>query len=98
MLNDDDFRQDHLAQLELLDEHRINALDHLQIYQKCIKCAYDKRVCKRTFQVSDLVLKENQHVTKEEKSKWGKFAPNWLGPYIVTHTYGSGAYRLSSLK
>ncbi|KAH9312182.1 hypothetical protein KI387_027217, partial [Taxus chinensis] len=49
MLTDDDFRQDRLAQLELLDERRLHALDHLQVYQKCIKHAYDKRVHERTF-------------------------------------------------
>ena len=83
--------------MELLDERHLIALDQLQIYQKRIKRAYDKRLHERTFKVGDLVLKENQHVTKIEKSKRGKFAPNWIGPYIITHTYGSGTYRLASL-
>ncbi|KAH9303236.1 hypothetical protein KI387_014819, partial [Taxus chinensis] len=33
ILTNDDFRQERLAQLELLDERRLTALDHLQIYQ-----------------------------------------------------------------
>ncbi|KAH9331954.1 hypothetical protein KI387_004062, partial [Taxus chinensis] len=49
VLTNDDFRQERLAQLELLDERRLVALDHLQIYQKRIKRAYDKRLHKRTF-------------------------------------------------
>ncbi|KAH9323196.1 hypothetical protein KI387_017835, partial [Taxus chinensis] len=97
ILTNDDFHQERLAQLELLDERRLTALDHLQIYQKRIKRAYDKQLHERTFKVGDLVLKENQHVTKLEKSKHGKFARNWIGPYIITHTYGSGTYRLASL-
>ncbi|KAH9319903.1 hypothetical protein KI387_021672, partial [Taxus chinensis] len=48
-LTNDDFRQERLAQLELLDERRLTALDHLQIYQKRIKRAYDKRLHERTF-------------------------------------------------
>ncbi|KAH9320462.1 hypothetical protein KI387_015101, partial [Taxus chinensis] len=97
ILTNDDFHQERLAQLELLDECRLTALDHLQIYQKRIKRAYDKRLHEHTFKAGDLVLKENQHVTKLEKSKRGKFTPNWIGPYIITHTYGSGTYRLALL-
>ena len=51
----------------------------------------------RDFKIGDLVLKENQNVTTLERSQRGKFAPNWMGPYIITHKYGSGAYRLSSM-
>ncbi|KAH9331813.1 hypothetical protein KI387_003921, partial [Taxus chinensis] len=49
ILTNDDFRQERLAQLKLLDKHRLTDLDHLQIYQKCIKHAYDKRLHERTF-------------------------------------------------
>ncbi|KAH9300215.1 hypothetical protein KI387_011798, partial [Taxus chinensis] len=49
ILTNDDFCQERLAQLELLDEHRLIALDHLQIYQKRIKRAYDKRLHEHTF-------------------------------------------------
>ncbi|KAH9288092.1 hypothetical protein KI387_032209, partial [Taxus chinensis] len=49
ILTNDDFRQERLAQLELLDERRLTALDHLQIYQKRIKRAYDKRLHEHTF-------------------------------------------------
>ncbi|KAH9290483.1 hypothetical protein KI387_034600, partial [Taxus chinensis] len=49
ILTNDDFRQERLAQLELLDERRLRALDHLQIYQQRIKRAYDKRLHERTF-------------------------------------------------
>ncbi|KAH9311574.1 hypothetical protein KI387_026609, partial [Taxus chinensis] len=49
IVTNDDFRQERLAQLELLDKRRLTALDHLQIYQKHIKRAYDKRLHERTF-------------------------------------------------
>ncbi|KAH9310030.1 hypothetical protein KI387_037941, partial [Taxus chinensis] len=61
MLTDDDFHQDRLAQLELLDKRHLHALDHLKSTKKRIKRAYEKRVHERTFKVGDLVLKENQH-------------------------------------
>ncbi|KAH9299827.1 hypothetical protein KI387_031509, partial [Taxus chinensis] len=49
ILTNDDFRQERLAQLELLDERHLTALYHLQIYQKRIKRAYDKRLHECTF-------------------------------------------------
>ena len=44
-----------------------------------------------------MVLKENMKVQADQEKK-GKFEPTWLGPYIVTASFGFGAYQLSTLE
>ena len=44
-----------------------------------------------------MVLKENVKVQVDREKK-GKFEPTWLGPYVVTASFGSGAYQLSTPK
>ncbi|GLJ39711.1 hypothetical protein SUGI_0811870 [Cryptomeria japonica] len=59
------------------------------------QCNYNHKVKPRTFEVGDLVLRENPK-NQQDIEKKGKFEPNWLGPYIITTVYGSGAYQLST--
>ena len=42
-----------------------------------------------------MVLKENMKVQVDREKK-GKFEPTWLGPYVVTASFGSEAYQLST--
>ena len=42
-----------------------------------------------------MVLKENMKVQADQEKK-GNFEPTWLGPYVVTASFGSGAYQLST--
>ncbi|XXG47212.1 hypothetical protein AAC387_Pa02g1890 [Persea americana] len=46
-----------LLQLNLLDEKRMKAAEHAQVYRKQIARAYDKHVKERKFKVGDFVLK-----------------------------------------
>ncbi|KAH9323313.1 hypothetical protein KI387_017952, partial [Taxus chinensis] len=80
-VSDEGYRQNRLAQLELLDERHLNALEHHQVYLERVKRAYNKHLQHRDFKIGDLVLKENQNVTTLERSQRGKFSPNWMGPY-----------------
>ncbi|GLJ20142.1 hypothetical protein SUGI_0365620 [Cryptomeria japonica] len=61
------------------------------------RCSYNYKVKPCTFEVGDLVLRENPK-NQQDREKKGKFEPNWLGPYIITATYGSGAYQLSTIE
>ncbi|KAH9296629.1 hypothetical protein KI387_040217, partial [Taxus chinensis] len=67
--SDEDYRQNRLAQIELLDERHLNALEHHQVYLECVKCAYNKHLQHHEFKVGDLVLKENQNVTTLKRSQ-----------------------------
>lgn len=44
-----------------------------------------------------MVLKENMKVHADREKK-GKFESTWLGPYVVTTSFSSGAYQLSTLE
>lgn len=57
--------------------------------------SYNHRVKPWIFQVGELVLKENPH-NQADPEKKGKFEPNWLGPFVITTVFGSGAYQLST--
>lgn len=60
-----------------------------------MSCQYNKKMKSRDFQVGDLVLRENLR-NQSIREKKGKFEANWLGPYVITVVFGSGAYRLST--
>jgi transposase InsO family protein len=75
LIIDEEYRISRLNELELLDECRLEALNHLQVYQNHIKRSYNKKIKVQTFQVGDLVLKENQKNMPNPDSK-GKFEPN----------------------
>lgn len=48
------YAETRLAELEALDERRMNALQHLDIYRALMVRAYEKRVNPRSFEVGDL--------------------------------------------
>ena len=81
-------------QLALIDEKRMNALYHLQLYQRRVERAFNKKVRPRTFKKGDLVLKQTKQVIPDSR---GKFRPNWEGPYLVKEVYGRGAVKLTDL-
>ena len=56
---------------------------------------YKKKMKPREFQIGDLVLRENPR-NQTVREKKGKFEANWLGPYVITFVFGSGAYQLST--
>ena len=46
-----------LIQLELLDEKRLRAAEHVQVYQKYLLKFYQKKVIERKFEIGDIVVK-----------------------------------------
>ena len=97
LITDDDYRISWLQELVLLDEHRQVACDNLRAYQQRMSRSYNKKVNPRSFQLGDLVLRENPK-NQQQRTQKGKFEPNWLGPYIITAVFGSGEYQLSTAK
>eukprot|EP01018_Ginkgo_biloba_P023093 Gb_02961 [translate_table: standard] len=96
LIDDEAYRVARLQELELLDERRLNALNHLKAYQNWLRKRYNQNIKSREFEVGDLVLKENKKNTNKDREKKGKFEPNWLGPYVVIAKYRSGAYKLAT--
>ena len=58
--------------------------------------AYNKVMKARTFVNREMVLKAADHV-RRNLSAPSKFAPNWVGPYLVREANESGYYRLATV-
>ena len=56
-LEEAEWVEDHCIQLNLIDEHRLQAIHHAQCYQKRSARAYLKKVRPRSFNPGDMVLR-----------------------------------------
>ncbi|XP_074278494.1 uncharacterized protein LOC141602082 [Silene latifolia] len=92
---DADWVQARYDSLVLLDERHLNALYHVQLYQKRIDRAFNKKVKPRGINEGDLVLKSVRALLPVDPR--GKFKPNWAGPYLVKKMLTGGAVRLTDL-
>ena len=67
----------------------------LAYYQHKLKQGHDAKVKLRPLKPGDLVLRKVLGTAKNPA--WGKFGPNWEGPYRITSAAGIGAYFLKDL-
>ena len=89
-----DQAQARLDQLNLLDERRLRAVDHVRAYQRKMARAFKKRVKPRSLQRGDLDMKVIKGLIRDPK---GKFRPNWSGPYFIRELTLEGAAQLMDL-
>ncbi|KAI5430033.1 hypothetical protein KIW84_034565 [Lathyrus oleraceus] len=82
-------------ELSLIEEKRMAAICHGQLYQSRMKRAFDQNVRPRCFQVGDLVLKRILPPQTDHRGKW---TPNYDGPYIVTKVFDGGALMLATME
>ncbi|XP_070047214.1 uncharacterized protein [Nicotiana tomentosiformis] len=94
-IDNDEWVKTRLEQLSLIDEKRLAAVCHGQLYQKRMARAYNKKVRPQKFEVGQLVLK--RILPHQAKAK-GKFVPNWKGPFIVTKVLPNGALYLTDIE
>ncbi|XP_074293497.1 uncharacterized protein LOC141620557 [Silene latifolia] len=90
-----DWIQARYDSLVLLDERRLNALYQVRLYQKRIERAFNKKVKPRKIKEGDLMLKSVRALLPIDT--WGKFKPNWAGPYLRKRILTGGAVRLTDL-
>ena len=81
-------------QLNLLDERRLRAVDHIQTYQKKMACDFRKGVKPRPLQKGDLVLRILKGLVGDPR---GKFRPSWSGPYVIRELTPERAAWLTNL-
>ena len=84
------------AELDLLEEKRLDADQRNAVYKQRSAKYYDAQVRSRRFSVNDLVLKKIFPNPHEPAS--GPFRVNWEGPYIISRVLPNGAYELSTLE
>ena len=82
-----------LAELEALDEKRLQAQQKSECYQARLSRAFNKKVRPRSFQVGDIVLAVRRPIITSRKTG-SKFTSKWDGPYVVQEVYTNGAYKI----
>ena len=79
-ISETEWVQSRYDQLNLLDERRLRAADHVQAYQRKMTRAFRKKVKPRKFQRGDLVLKVLRGLINDPR---GNFRLNWSEPYVI---------------
>ncbi|RDY11730.1 Gypsy retrotransposon integrase-like protein 1, partial [Mucuna pruriens] len=91
-LDEAEWVQQQLDQLNLIEEKQLTVLCHGQLYQRRVKNTFNKKVRSRVFRKGDMVLKKILPNVKDQRGKW---APNYEGPYVVKHAFSGGALILT---
>ena len=81
--------------LDLIEERKERAMIQLACYQHKLKQGYDAKVKLRPLAPGDLVLRKVLGTARNPA--WGKFGPNWEGPYHIISMAGIRAYFLEDL-
>ncbi|VFQ83083.1 unnamed protein product [Cuscuta campestris] len=87
--------EDHLAELNLLEERRMVAEAKMIEYQQAAKAYHDNKVGPRYFQVGDEVLRRRE---ASKPGDGGKLAKKWEGPYRVAAILRPGTYKLETME
>ncbi|KAI5433855.1 hypothetical protein KIW84_020914 [Lathyrus oleraceus] len=81
-------------ELSLIEEKRLAAICHGQLYQQRMKRAFDQKVRPRVYHVGDLVLKRILPPQNDRRAKW---TPNYEGPFVVKKVFSGGALLLTTM-
>ena len=93
-LEEDEWIQTRLDQLNLINKKRLATVCHDQMYQKCMIKAFNKKIKHRVYQASDLVIKR---IILPQSDPRGKWTPTYEGPFIVKRIFSGGAMILTSM-
>ena len=93
-LEESEWAQTRYDQLNLIEGKHLTAMSHGRLYQQRIKNVFDKKVRPRKFNEGDLVLKKISHTVKDNRGKW---APNYVGPFVVKRAFSGGALILTNM-
>ncbi|KAM2957000.1 hypothetical protein FF2_024063 [Malus domestica] len=88
-----EYNQSMRQELEDLEEARLDAYNLLVAQKQIVERAYNQKVRQKTFGEGDLVWQTVLPVGIKDP-RFGKWSPNWEGPFIVHKVYGKGAYHL----
>jgi len=86
--------QNRYDQLNLIEEKRMTALCHGQLYQTRMKHVFDKKVHPREIKEGDLVVKSIKSFQPDPRGKW---TPNCEGPFVVKRVFSGGALILTNM-
>jgi hypothetical protein len=81
-------------QLNLIEEKRLTAMSHGQLYLQRMKKAFDKKVIPRVFREGDLVLKKILSFKPDSRGKW---THNYEGPCVFKRAFSGDALILITM-
>ena len=93
-ISETQWAQTRFDQLNLLDERRLRAIDHVQAYKRKMARAFMKWVKSGLFQKDDLVLRILRGLVGDPREK---FRPSWNGPDVIRELTPEGAAWLTDL-
>jgi hypothetical protein len=82
--------------IEDLSELRLWSLEKIKENKAKVACAYNEKAKPREFQVGDLVWEAVLPLGTKDAA-YGKWSPNWHGPYRVDQVLFGNAYMLEEL-
>jgi hypothetical protein len=82
--------------LEDLNCHRLRALENIEANKLRIGKHYNKKVRSKEFSKENVVWKVKLPIGSKD-SKFGKWSPNWDGPYRIKRCVLGNAYILKTL-
>ncbi|KAM0990467.1 hypothetical protein ACFX2C_008981 [Malus domestica] len=88
-----EYNQSMRQELEDLEEAQLDAYNLLVAQKRIAERAYNKKVRQKTFDEGELVWQTVLPVGLKDP-RFGKWSPNWEGPFVVHKVYGKKAYHL----
>jgi hypothetical protein len=86
-----------LDRLDEVSDERVKALGKIEKDKLRAGKAYNKRVKEKSFQVRDLIWKTILPIGSRS-SKFGKWSPNWEGPYRIEEVILGNSYMVQSIQ
>ena len=83
--------------LEDLSCHRLCALENIEANKLRVARHYNKKVKNKQFYEGELVWKVKLSIGSQD-NRFGKWSPNWEGPYQIKRCAPSNAYILEMLE
>src|ERR1051325_2199919 len=92
--DEDEWNQTRLDQINFIDEKRLAAICHGQLYHKRMIKAFNKKVKHQAYQVGDLVVK---YIILPQGDHRGKWTPTYEVPFVVKRIFSNGAMILTTM-
>jgi hypothetical protein len=86
-----------LDRLDQASDERIKALAKIERDKLRVAKAYNKRVKEKLFQIRDLIWKTILPI-RSKSNKFGKWSPNWEGPYKIEEVIFKNSYVVQSVQ
>ena len=93
-LNEDDWIQTRLDQINLIDEKRLAAVCHGHTYQRRMIKSFNKKVRRQEYHVGDLVIKRIILPQGDPRDKW---TPTYEGPFMIKSIFSGGVMILTTM-